>query len=66
MSVILHNGACMFHKVKKYEESSKMFQWALQNGVTITTYGLALYLSSLWKVNKDNKEIVETFIALFS
>ena len=23
----------------------------------------ALYLSSLWKVNKDNKEVVETFIA---
>ena len=40
MSVLLHNGACMFHKVKKYEESGKMFQWALQNGVTITTYGL--------------------------
>ena len=62
MSVLLHNGACMLHRIKKYEESGTMFQLALQNGVTITTYGLSLYLSSLLKVKKNYKEIVETFM----
>ncbi len=62
MTVLFHNGGCTFNKISKYEESIKMFQLALQNGSNITTYGLSLYLSSLWKVNKDNNEIVEAFI----
>ena len=62
MAVLFHNGGCTFNKISKYEESIKMFQLALQNGSNITTYGLSLYLSSLWKVNNDNSEIVETFI----
>ena len=61
MSVLLHNGGCTFHKISKHEESVEMFQLALQNGVNITTYGLSLYLSSLWKVNKNDKEVVDTF-----
>lgn len=62
LSVLLHNGACTFHKVGKHEESVEMFQWALQNGTNITAYGLSLYLSSLWRINKSNEEVIETFI----
>ncbi|MDW0115592.1 hypothetical protein QTL97_01400 [Sporosarcina thermotolerans] len=61
MTVLLHNGACTFHKIERFEESIKLFQSALQNGVTITTYGLSLYLSSVWKINRDEKEIIELF-----
>lgn len=61
MTVLLHNGACTFHKIGKYEESAETFQLALQNGVNITTYGLALFLSSLWKINKNNIEVSEAF-----
>jgi len=61
MTVLLHNGACLLHKIRKYEESVKMFQLALHNGVNITAYGLSLYLSSLWIINKENKEVVESF-----
>lgn len=61
MTVLLHNGACTFHKIGRYEESAETFQLALQNGVNITTYGLALLLSSLWKANKNNTEVLEAF-----
>lgn len=61
MSVLLHNGACTFHKIGRYEDSAETFQLALQNGVNITTYGIALFLSSLWKVNKNKIEVLEAF-----
>lgn len=61
MSVLLHNGGCTFHKIGRHEESVETFQLALQNGVNITAYGLALYLSSLWKINKNNTKVLEDF-----
>lgn len=61
MSVLLHNGACTLHKIGKHVESIETFQLALQHGVNITAYGLALYLSSLWKVNKNNTKVLEAF-----
>ncbi|MGG0670791.1 hypothetical protein [Sporosarcina koreensis] len=61
MSVLLHNGACMLHKIRKYKESAAMFQLALQNGSNFTAYSLSLFLSSLWKENKNNLEVVEAF-----
>ncbi|MBS4220289.1 hypothetical protein KHA96_18465 [Bacillus sp. FJAT-49711] len=38
-----------------------MFQLALQNGVNITKYGLSLFLSSIWKVGENSKEVVSAF-----
>lgn len=61
MSVLFHNVACTFHRIGRYEDSAETFQLALQNGVNITTYGLALFLSSLWKRNKNNIEVSEAF-----
>lgn len=61
LSTLLHNSACTFHKIGEYERSVETFQLALRNGVSITTYGMALFLSSLWKVNKNNREVLEVF-----
>jgi len=61
MSVLFHNLGCTFNRVRRYEESVKMFQLALQNGNKITKYGLSLYLSSIWRVGENSKEVVKIF-----
>ncbi|MCJ7841391.1 hypothetical protein MUB24_10875 [Lederbergia sp. NSJ-179] len=61
MNVLLHNIGCTFNEVGKYEESIKMFQLALHNGVKISKYGLSLYLSSIWKTGENSEEVVKAF-----
>ncbi|MGM0867550.1 MAG: hypothetical protein ACQEWF_23140 [Bacillota bacterium] len=61
MTVLLHNLGCTLNSVERYKESVAMFQLALQNRVSITPYGLALYLLSIWKVDKSSEKVLRTY-----
>ncbi|MCG3087689.1 tetratricopeptide repeat protein [Sporosarcina cyprini] len=61
MAVLLYNLGCMYHTIGKYEESIEMFRTALGYNTTVTKYGLALFLSSIWKVGGTSREVIDTF-----
>ncbi|QTD42129.1 tetratricopeptide repeat protein [Sporosarcina sp. Te-1] len=61
MTVLLYNLGCTYHAIGKYEESIEMFRIALDNNSTVTNYGLALYLSSIWNVGGTSREVIDVF-----
>jgi hypothetical protein len=64
MLVLLHNLGCTFCETSHYQESMQVFRIAIDNGVHLTQYGVAKYLLSTWKRNKDKAEIEALFTKL--
>ncbi|URN95136.1 MAG: hypothetical protein NAG76_02445 [Candidatus Pristimantibacillus lignocellulolyticus] len=64
MLVLLHNLGCTFSETTYYQESVEVFSTAIDNGVNITKYGVAMYLLSIWEQNKDKTQIETLFSKL--
>jgi len=63
---LLHNLGCTLNRIKKYSESVYVFNHALAKGHKLNNYGLALYLSSLWKSEMNKEKIKEQYSRLQS
>ena len=61
MTVLLYNLGCTYHTIGKYEESIEMFRTAFDHNSSVTNYGLALFLSSIWKAGGTSREVIDLF-----
>lgn len=61
MAVLLYNLGCTYYTIGKYEESIEMFRTAFDYNITVTNYGLALFLTSIWRVGGTSREVIDTF-----
>lgn len=62
MLVSIHNLACTLNRIERFNDSLRLFNLAIENGLNFNTaYGLALYLQSLWKVNNNKEEVNQIY-----
>lgn len=62
MIVSIHNLACTLNRIERFNDSLRLFNLAIENGLNFSTaYGLALYLQSLWKVNNNKEEVNQIY-----
>lgn len=61
MTIGLNNVACSLSRMNMHEESVKAFSLAIQNNHKLNTYGLSLYLSSLWKLHQSKEIVMEAW-----
>lgn len=59
--VAIHNLACSLHISKQFAKSLSLFALAMESGLQLHTYGLALYLLSLWNVEKDKYKVKQIY-----